>query len=821
MFKSLQVLLQDVQFALRQLRKRPGFAVVTIVVLALGLGGNAAMFSVVNAMLLRPLPYADPERLVVLFERNVVGENPFAGVSPGNFLDWRKQARSFEQMAATYYTAFSLASATGSFPPERVDGAACSATLFATLGVKPALGRTFRDDEDRPGAARVAVIGYDLWQHRWGGAPDVIHRQIRLDGEQVDIVGVMPRGFGYPFRTAKVWVPIERYLDPADMQSRGYHVLRVTARLRPGVGVGQARAEIDGIARRFKQAHPEAVTGKGGNAVPLYDYTVRTVRASLLILFGAVGCVLIVACVNVANLLLTRALGRQREVAIRSAVGATRTRLVRQLLTESVILALLGGAGGLLLASLVTGTLALRAPMAVSLPGADHIGVDWWVFLFTFGAALATGIAAGLVPAFQGSRANVVESLKGRSVSTGRSHARFRDILVIAEVGLSLALLVGAGLLLRSFSRLQNVHTGVRTDHTLTMATSLPDAVYKSRAAISGFYRLAADRLQAVPGVQSAGLVTCLAADAYCADLLFSIEGRTPPQGEMPDALYLGADPGYFRAAGIPLLAGRAFTSRDDVGLDELNPRTGAVVVSQSWAKQFFPGSAVIGKRLYFGEDSATRKYPHFEIVGVVGDVVTHLDAPVQPAMYFPLLDGDFNEAFVVMHTSGDPHSVASAARHQINALDRDLPVFKIRTMDEVMGSSAQDREFSLLLLVLFAALAMVLAVVGLYGVLSHAVSQRTAEIGIRMALGAQSGEVRRLVLLQGMKPALAGIVAGLIGAAFGTKLLSGMLFGIGAGDPVTFVAAPLILLAAAAMACLIPAMRATRIEPTLALRGE
>jgi putative ABC transport system permease protein len=392
--------------------------------------------------------------------------------------------------------------------------------------------------------------------------------------------------------------------------------------------------------------------------------------------------------------------------------------------------------------------------------------------------------------------------------------------LVTAEVGLSLVLLVGAGLLLRSFSRLQDVHTGVRIDHTLTMAVSLPDASYKSRAAVSSFYRLATDRVRTVPGVQSAGLVTCLAADGPCADRVFRIEGHTP-QGEMLDALFLGADPGYFRAAGIPLLAGRTFTTRDGVGLDVLNPQPGAIVVSESWAKQFFPGGTAIGKRIYFGEDSATRKFPHFEIVGVVGDVVRGPDAAMEPAMYFPLLDGDFNEAFVVMHTSGDPHNVISAARYQLNALDRDLPVFQIRTMDDVMASSAQDREFTMLLLVLFAALAMVLAAVGLYGVLSHAVSQRTAEIGIRMALGAPSGHVRRLVLMQGMKPALAGIVAGLIGAAFGTKLLSGMLFGIGAGDPVTFVAVPLILLAAAAMACLIPAMRATRIQPTLALRGE
>src|ERR1017187_104227 len=821
MLNSLQVLRQDVQFALRQLRHRPGFAIVAIMVLALGLGGNAAMFSVVNAVLLQPLPFADPERLVALFERDIVGEEPFNVVAPGNFLDWQKQARSFEQMAASGEADFNLASVTGSFTPERIDGSFCSANLFATLGVTPVLGRSFQNEEDRPGAARVAVISYDLWQHRFGGARDVIHRQIRLDSEQYDIVGVMPRNFAYPYSTVKAWVPLQRHLDPQTLQSHGHHQLMVIGRLRPGVSVEQGRAEIDGIARRYKQQHPQAITGKGGNAVPLYDYSVKEVRASLLILFGAVSCVLIIACVNVANLLLTRALGRQREVAIRSAVGATRARIVRQLLTESVILSMLGGAGGLLLASVVTDALAAHAPNAAHLPGLDRIGVDHRVFLFTFAVALLTGIAAGLFPAFQGSRSDIVESLKRRSVSTGRSHAWFRDVLVAAEVALSLVLLAGAGLLLRSFSRLQNVHTGVRTDHTLTMAMALPETSYKTRAQVSSFYRQVIERVQAVPDLRSVGLINCAPVSGHCSDSVFYIEGHPLPPGELMDALTRGADPGYFKTAGIPLLKGRAFTPRDGVGFDDLHPPPGTVVVSESWAKRYLPGENALGKRITFSEDSPTERYPRYEIIGVVGDVVKRLDAPVQPTMYFPILDGQWHQAYLVLHTSGDPHRVAAAARRQINALDRDLPVFAIRTMDEIIDRSAQNREFSVLLLGSFAALALLLAAVGLYGVLSYVVSQRTGEIGIRMALGAQSREVRRLILVQGMKPALAGIAAGLIGAAFSTKLLRGMLFGVGAGDPLTFVTVPLVLLSVAAIACLIPAMRATRIDPTLALRRE
>ncbi|MFN7997073.1 MAG: ABC transporter permease [Bryobacteraceae bacterium] len=821
MLRNVQILLQDVRFALRQLRRQPGFTAVAVLVLALGLGGNAAMFSVVNAVLLRPLPYADPQRLTAIFERDVIGEEPYNPVAPGNFLDWQRDARDFEQIAATGETAFNLASGTGSFVPERIDASYCSGNLFATLGVEPVVGRAFRKDDDRTGAALIAIISYDLWKHRFAGAPDITNRQIRLDSQQYDIVGVMPRGFGYPFRTVKVWVPLQRYLTPEQLKDHSNHMLTVTGRLRPGVPVEQGRAEIDGIVKRYRQQHPEEVMGKGANVVSLDEISVKGIRTALLVLFGAVGCVLVIACVNVANLLLTRALGRQKEVAIRTAVGAPRGRIVRQLLTESVILSLAGALCGLLLASMATDALAANAPNAAYLPGVERIAIDPAVFLFTFGIALLTGIAAGLFPAFQGSRSDLVESLKGRSIRSSRSHARFRDVLVAAEVALSLMLLAGAALLLHSFSRLQSVHTGVRTDHTLTMAVALPESAYKERAKVSAFYRELAGRLEGVPGIESVGMVTCAPVTGHCNDTVFRIEGRTLPPGKLMDALYRDADSGYFQAAGIPLLRGRTFSERDGMGFDNQNPRPDVTVVSESWAKAFFPGGDPLGKHIYLAWDQPDQKYPRFEIVGIVGDVVKRLDAPVQPTMYFPLLDGNRREAFIVMHTTGDPHSVAGPARNAINAENPDLPVFEIRTMHEILAESAHSREFSVMLLGLFAALALVLAAVGLYGVVSYVVSQRTGEIGIRMALGAQSSEVRRMVVRQGMKPALAGIAVGLAGAAFGTQLLRSLLFGVSPGDPVTFVSVPLILLAVAGAACLLPASRAVKIDPTAALRSE
>jgi predicted permease len=818
----LSTLLQDTAFALRQLRKNPGRTLIAISVLALGLGANAAIFSVVNALLLQPLPYKDPDRLVQLFERDVIGigEEPYNSVAPANYLDWRRDARQFEQIAAADGGEFNLASTSGEFAPERIDAAFPSDNLLTTYGVQPILGRNFRPDEDRPGAPHVALISYGLWQRRFAGAPDVLGRPIRLDNEDYQIIGVLPRWFVYPSRTTQVWVPLEQHVAPKQLVRHDIHFLDVIGRLRPGVSVEQGRAEIDGIQKQYKHAHPEAIAGKGANVVSLGEMTVRDIRTSLLVLFGAVACVLIIACVNVANLLLAQALGRQREVAIRAAVGASRARIVGQLLTESVLLSVLGGVLGIWVASMTTGYLAAKAPNAASLPQVDNIGLDYRVFLFTFGIALLTGIAAGLFPAAQASRFDLVSNLKdsGRSSTPGRSHARFRDVLVSAEVALSLMVLVAAGLLLRSFDQLRNVHTGVRTDHTLTVGVYPSEAAYPKNTDVSAFDKKLLHAALAVPGVEAAGLTTCPPAGGHCGDWVFNIEGRTLPPGVLMDALFRAVDPGFFQAAGIPLLRGRTFIEQDGVGFDEEHPRLSSIIISESLAKEYFPNEDPIGKHILL---TGIVKPTKLQVVGIVGDVLKRPDAKVQPTMYTPILDGEARGTYLVLRTAQEPHSVVPSLRQAIERLDRDLPLFKVRTTAEIIDSTVQRREFSILLLSLFAGLALVLAAVGLYGVLSYTVSQRTAEMGIRMALGASSADVRQLILLQGMKPALIGVAVGIAGALAATRLLSSMLFHVSPMDPSTFAAVAIGLMSVAVLACLIPAMRATRIDPTIALRRE
>ncbi|HEV2688858.1 MAG TPA: ABC transporter permease [Bryobacteraceae bacterium] len=597
------MLLQDLRFALRQFAKRPGFTATAILILALGLGANTAIFSVVNVFLLRPLPFRQPDRLVAVWERNVVGNNnQYNYVAPGTYLDWQKLSNSFEQLAAYFTGPVTIANRGDGVEPQRIDAAGSPASLFSMLGVSPLLGRAFSPDEDRFGVTRVAVIGYPLWQHRFGGAPDIIGKTIRVDGLDCQIVGVMPRGFAYPTRTTEVWLPLNTFLSPERAKSHDAHFLRVVGRLRPGAKLEQANAEIDGIDARYYREHPGEIVSTGGTVTLLQTSLVRDVRSSLLILFGAVSCVLLIACVNVANLLLARASGRTREVAIRAAIGASRGRIIQQLLIESVLLAVAGGGLGALLAVWTTQFLALHAPGAESIVAAGDVPVDATVFLFTFGIALVTGIAAGLFPAIQSSRVDLATGLKesSRSSTPNRAHGRLRGILVAAEVALSLVLLIAAGLLLRSFSRLYQVTPGVRMDHTLTLTIPL---LHKPVGQIISFMRQLPDQLQSVAGVSSAGLSTCLPLTGRCGDRVFLIEGRPVVPGKTMDPLVRQAGPGYFEAAGIPLLRGRTLTVQDGIGLDREHPKLGAVIISSSLAKAFFPNEDPVGKRIIMGSD--------------------------------------------------------------------------------------------------------------------------------------------------------------------------------------------------------------------------
>ena len=824
---TMESIRQDLRFAVRALLKRPSFSLMVIVTLALGIGANTAIFTIVNAFLLRPLPFDEPERLVVLYERNVIGDEPRQSVAPGNFLDWQQASTSFEHMTAQTTRTVTVTRDTAGGEAERVGMCSCSGNVFSTLRVSPVVGRLFRLDEDRSGAPRAVVIAFDLWQRQFGGSADTVGRSIRLDNEAYEVIGVAPRGFSYPSRAVEVWLPILTQIPPQEQIRRDLHYLRVVARLRAGVSIEQARAELEGIASRYKAAHPNEATGAGATIIPLHDDLVGDTRRPLTVLFGAVICVLLIGCLNIANLMLTRAVGRTREIGIRTALGASRGRIIRQLVTESVVLGLAGGAVGAMLAVWLANVLVARAPGAEAILPSGSVPVDPSVFLFAFAIALGAGVAVGLFPAIRGSRADVTTDLKetSRASTASRGHGRLRDVMIAAEVALSLVLLTVAGLLVHSFSRLYEVQPGVRINNTLTMGTSLAGPGYRDRAKRTASLGELGDRLRTVPGVASVGLTSCAPLTGQCNTLFFYIEGRPYVPGKFFAALERSADPGYFAAAAIPLLRGRTFTRDDGVG-DANNPRLGSIVISESMAKTFFPGEDPLGKRIFFDFEMQRERIeglpaPRYEVIGIVGDVLPALHEAITPTLYRPILDIAPRGASILLHTTIEPRSVVGAAREEIRRLDPGLATFQVQTMEDLLGRSTSDRRFSMLLVVAFAALAVLLAAVGLYGVVSYSVSHRTAEIGLRMALGATSSDVRRMMLMQGLKPTIVGMTLGLVAAAFSTRVVRSLLFGVTPTDPLTFALVPPLLLALATLACYLPARRATHLDPTVALRAE
>jgi putative ABC transport system permease protein len=802
---------QDLRYGFRMLLRNPGFTIVAVVALALGIGANSAIFSVVNTVLLRPLPYKDSDRLVMVWEDATKHGFPRDTPAAANYLDWRSQNQVFEAMAAIADQSFNL---TNAGEPERLEGRRVSANLFGLLGVDPAMGRPFTPEEDQPGTNRVVILSHGLWQRRFGSDTNIIGKPVTLNGVNHQVVGVMPGWFQFPTKEDELWVPMAFTTQQA--ASRGNHYLQVVARLKPGIDVKQAQAEMTTIASRLEQQYPDQNTNLGAVVVPLHEQVVGDIKPALLILLGAVGLVLLISCANVANLLLARAAVRQKEIALRVALGANRWRLVRQFLTESILLAALGGGFGLLLS--IAGVRLLTGVIPNSISQLKDTSLDARVLGFTILVSMLTGLIFGLVPALQASIFNPNETLKegGRDSSSGSRGNRIRGLLVIAEVAVSLILLIGAGLLINSFMRLRSVHPGFRADDLLTMKVVLPRLKYPDEDRRSAFYNDVVKRVEALPGVKSAAVTTNLPLYEQGNSIGITIEGRpAPPPGQKLIIATRVISSKYFETMGIPVLQGRPF------GAAETAKLPGAVVISETMARRYWPGENPVGKRLCPGTPESPDDW--FHIIGVVKDVRQfELTAEPKPQMYLSHHQvGFFEPNDLVVRTDIDPMSMAATVRNAVWETDKDQPVSNIRTMNDIASESVARQRFSMLLLGVFAGVALLLAAVGIYGVMSYSVAQRRNEIGIRMALGAQKSDVLRLTVGHGLKLVMIGVGCGLVGSYVLTRLMSSLLFGIGATDSRTFVMISVILVSVALLASYIPARRATKVDPLTALRYE
>jgi putative ABC transport system permease protein len=804
-------LLQDVRYAVRTLLKRPGFTLIAVVTLALGIGASTAIFTVVNAALLRGLPYKSPERLYHLWESTPQKAFAKREFSYPDYQDYQ-QNQVCEGLAA--YTGGG-AIMTGRGEPQLVFAPAASANFFSLLGVEPVIGRTFLPGEDKPGAARVAVLTYAMWQSRFGGDPGIINQSLMLNGQSYTVIGVLPPGFQFALRPADLWLPYQP--TEAQLTRRFMHGTNLIARLKSGVSVAQAQTELNIIASRIEQENKDSHAGTALKLVPLQEQVVGQVKPILMVLLAAVGFVLLIACANVASLLLTRSLARQREVAIRAALGASRLRVMRQLLTESVLLSLVGGAAGLMLAYWGVDALVAALPdnQINALPFLKTLRIDATILAFSFGLSLLTGMIFGLTPALQSSRLDLNEVLKegGRHTSGGGGH-RLRSVFVMSEIALAVVLLVGAGLMMKSLLRLLQTNLGFNPQNVLTMTIVLPAGKYGEGSRQVSFFDQLNERVRSLPGINGAGTVNILPLQGGNTTRV-NVEGDSiPPPGQETECNIRTVSESYFQTLGVPIIAGRMFDERDKADAAPV------VIIGKSMADKVFAGRDPIGRRLVY----AGVKAPPIEIVGVVGDVkIAGLDEAIRPVLYYPFRqDGDLGTNLVV-RTNADPTALTGAIRSEIRTLEPDVAIFNVNTMEQLISGSpaASMRRFPALLISIFAGVALLLASIGIYGVVSYSVSQQTHYIGVRMALGAKASDILKMVLKQGLVLALAGMAIGVVAALALMQLLQSLLFEVQANDTATFVLVVGTLLVVALLACYFPARRATKVDPLVALRYE
>ncbi|MBD0372277.1 MAG: ABC transporter permease [Pyrinomonadaceae bacterium] len=802
---------QDLRYGLRMLTKNPGFTLVALLAIALGIGANTTMFSCVNALLLRPFSFDNQDRLMMIVERVPETGVKHGSVAPGNFIDWRDQSKAFEEIAAINKRAFNL---TEGDQPERVSGARVSPRFFAALNVKAARGRVFTDEEGQPGKEQVALIKESLWERRYASDPNLVGSQIKVDGRAFTVVGILPKDFNFPVNGSEIWTPLA--FNAKDQTDRGNHYLEVIGRLKPGITREQAQGEIDSISQREQKEFPETNSGRFGFVEGLNESYTRGSRVYLNVLMGAVVFVLLIACANVANLLLVRATSRQKEIAIRMALGGSRWRLIRQLLTESIVLASLGGMLGLLFS--VWGIEFIKGGIPPGftqyIPGWEKLQIETNVLLFTLVVTLLTGAVFGLAPAFHATRVNLNESLKesGKGASSGASRNRLRSLLVIAEVALSLVLLVGAGLMIRSFVQLIRSDLGVNAKNVLTMELSIPRVKYPEEQQRLNFYHELVGRVRNLPGVTSAAAVNYVPMGRSSSSSNFRIDGQPAPlKGKEPYADYRIITPHYFETIGTPIRQGRAFTEQDKKG------STPVVIINEQLARRYFPAGDALGKRLIISEEGGP-----LEIVGIAADVKDEdLDEEAEMTAYRPFMQEPWWSMALVVRTNSEPTQFAQAIRNEVRSLDAEQPVYNIKTMEQIVDESISAKRLAMVMLGFFAFGALLLAAIGIYAVMSYAVTSRSHEIGIRMALGAQPGDILKLIIGQGLVLTMIGVGFGLLGAFAMTRAMTEILYGVEATDPLTFGGISLLLSAVAFIACYLPARRATRVDPMVALRYE